>query len=91
MEDPETKKDLYTQYQIREIKQRLETLEAQMRALQVNPTNNSGFYTVKEAAAVMGVDKQTINRWRRAGKIKSFKEGKVVRIPKTEILEMFSL
>lgn len=91
MDDPETKKELYMQYQIRELRQRLEVVEAQLRAMQVNPANNSGFYTVKEAAAVMGVDKQTINRWRRSGKIKSFKEGKVVRIPKTEILEMFSL
>ena len=91
MDESESKKELYWQYQLREIKQRLERVEAELRALQVNPSNNSGFYTVKEAAAVMGVDKQTINRWRRSGKIKSFKEGKVVRIPKTEILEMFEL
>lgn len=89
MENPETKKELYWQTRIREIEQRLYRCEAELRALQERPNNASDYYTLGEAATALGVDKQTIRRWWQKGKIKAFKEGRVVRIPKSEILEIF--
>ena len=89
MDSEFSKKEMYWQHQLREMRQRLDRVEAELRALGANPMNRSECYTIKEAAAAMGVDKQTINRWRKSGKIKSFKEGRVVRIPKSEILEIF--
>ena len=85
----ESKTELYLHHQIRELRQRVDRIEAELRALRINPLNFSDCYTIKEAAAAMGVDKQTINRWRKSGKIKSMKEGQVVRIPKSEIEKIF--
>lgn len=88
LDNPE-KKDLYWQTRLREVEQRLYRVEAELRALQERPSNNSDFYTLQEAATALGVDKQTVRRWWRKGKLNAYKEGRVVRIPKSEIRKIF--
>lgn len=44
-----------------------------------------GFKTAKEAAKMIGIDYQTLMRWRRIGKIKTWKPAKEVFVSQKEI------
>ena len=71
------------------MERRIEKLEAENLARRANPTNNSDYYTIKEIAAALGVSRLTVTRRIADGKIKAEKVGRTVRIPKTELDQIF--
>ena len=83
------KADLYWMSRISKLERRLDYLEARLNAQAVNPTNSGDYYTVKEAAAALNVNRQTIIRRIESGKIDGKKVGKTWRIPKSELSEIF--
>ena len=80
---------MYLQRRLRETERRLEKVEAEVRALQVNPTNNGDYFTIKEACAYLGCSRLTISRRIDKKIIKAYKIGRTWRIPKTELSAIF--
>ena len=90
MENPESsRKELYWQSRLGQIERRVEKLEAEFRALQMDPSNGSDFYSIKEAATALKLSRLTIQRRIERGQIKAYKVGRNWRIPKSEILSVF--
>ena len=83
------KSDLYWQSRLSKLERRVDYLEARLNAQAVNPANNSDYYTVKEAAAALNINRQTVIRRIESGKLDGKKIGKTWRIPKSELAEIF--
>lgn len=83
------KAEIYWQGRLAKLERRMDYLEARLNAQAVNPASNSDYYTIKEAAAALNVNRQTIIRRIESGKIEGKKVGKTWRIPKSEIAEIF--
>ena len=92
MDNPEfSKKDLYWQHRLGQVERRVEKLEADLRALKIDPTNNGDFFTIKQACAYLQCSRLTISRRIDKGVIKAYKVGRTWRIPKTELAEAFEI
>lgn len=92
MDNPkDSKKDLYWQSKVIRLEQRLEKVEAELRALRVDPTTNGDYYTIKQACAFLGVSRLTISRRIDKGILKAYKIGRTWRIPKKELAEAFDI
>lgn len=83
------KTDLYWQTRLSKLEKRMDYLEAILSARAVAKNNDSEYYTVKEAAAALCVNRQTIIRRIESGKLIGKKIGRAWRIPKSEIKEIF--
>lgn len=83
------KSDLYFQRRLGELERRIEKVEARMSALETDPTNNSDYYSIKEFMNAMGISRATVTRKIKDGKINAYKVGRAVRIPKTELDQIF--
>lgn len=83
------KTDLYWQRRLGDMERRIERLEAKLSAFEQNPMNVGEYYTVDQFAAALHVSPLTIRRRIQAGVINAEKVGKIWRIPKTELKEIF--
>ena len=83
------KADLYWQSRLRELERRIEKLEAENRARNANPTNDSDCYTINEFAKALGVSRLTISRRIQTGVISAVKVGRNWKIPKNELEKIF--
>ena len=81
--------DLYWQSRLRELERRIEKLEAESRARQANPNNDSDCYTINEFAKALGVSRLTISRRIQTGVINAVKIGRNWKIPKTELNKIY--
>ena len=72
-----------------QVERRLEKVEAELRAMQVNPSNHGDFYTIKEACAFLGCSRLTISRRIDKGTLKAYKIGRTWRIPREELSGIF--
>ena len=85
------KSDLYLSIKVSQLERRVEKLEAQLRALEIDPTNNGEFFTIKQATAFLHCSRLTITRRIEKGVIKAYKLGRTWRIPKKELIEAFDI
>ena len=83
------KADIYWQGRLAKLERRIDYLEAKMNAKAIDPSNDSDYYTVKEMAAALNVNRQTIIRRIESGKLDGKKIGKTWRIPKSELQGIF--
>jgi len=83
------KAEMYWQSRLMRLERRMEYLEARLNAKAVDPNNDSDYYTVKEMAAALNVNRLTVIRRIEQGKLIGYKIGKAWRIPKSELKGIF--